>query len=104
SSDKVGRAARARRQTPAGASGREASEAAARREGKEDSRRPPPGRAKNSASFPSLRRYNPSPHPSPKRRGEPEGLSPPLRFGEGAGGRGLAASIKPALPPARHCR
>jgi selenocysteine lyase/cysteine desulfurase len=32
--------------------------------------------------------HNPSPNPSPERRGEPEGLSPPLRFGEGAGGRG----------------
>ncbi len=40
---------------------------------------------------------NPSPSPSPKRRGEPEPtLPPPLRFGEGAGGRGSSTS-PPAL-------
>ncbi len=39
---------------------------------------------------------NPSPGPSPKRRGEENPLAPPLRFGEGAGGRGSARRDDPA--------
>jgi len=40
--------------------------------------------------FPTV--SNPSPDPSPKRGGETEaagGSAPPLRFGEGDGGRGF---------------
>src|SRR5204862_7605465 len=33
------------------------------------------------------------PTPSPKRRGGAEGLAPPLRFGEGVGGRGFEAGV-----------
>jgi thiamine biosynthesis lipoprotein len=62
----------------------------------------PPGADRLTRTRPALGAVvlpNPSPGPSPKRGGENDGSAPPLRFGEGAEGRGCLEPLTYNLAP-----
>src|SRR5262249_51391537 len=54
----------------------------------------PCGRSREGVRCVRTLRHNPSPQPPPRSgRGGAEGLSPPLRLGEGVGGRGCVSLV-----------